>query len=112
MSSKSSITQDSLPPSRITSTTSTTLPISTLGNVEFDLGDLDQLGPLIRTLVRAGREETYLEQLSSYVQSQESEIERLCNFHYQEFIQSVDQLLKVRAETMALKSDIADIFLC
>ncbi|KAI9164434.1 Rab GTPase-binding exocyst subunit S15 [Blastocladiella emersonii ATCC 22665] len=75
----------------------------------INIDDLDQLGPLIKSLVRGGREERYLEQISSYITKQETEIERLCNFHYQEFIASVDQLLKVRVETVDLKAQLAEL---
>ncbi|KAI8855048.1 hypothetical protein BC829DRAFT_108304 [Chytridium lagenaria] len=33
----------------------------------------------------------------------------MCNFHYQEFVQSVDQLLKVRLGTVHLKSKVVDL---
>ncbi|ORZ38226.1 exocyst complex subunit Sec15-like-domain-containing protein [Catenaria anguillulae PL171] len=73
------------------------------------IDDLDQLGPLLKSLIKAGRQEKYLDQLAAYIAKQDAEIERLCNFHYQEFIQSVDQLLKVRTETLDLKATLTQL---
>ncbi|KAI9217304.1 exocyst complex subunit Sec15-like-domain-containing protein [Blastocladiella britannica] len=69
----------------------------------INLDDLEQIGPLIKSLVKNGRADAYLGSLAAYIGTQEAEIERLCNYHYQEFIASVDQLLKVRSETLDLK---------
>jgi hypothetical protein len=77
--------------------------------MDFNFEDLDQLGPLIKSLIRNKKETAYMEQLDLFVQKQEAEIERLCNYHYQEFIQSVDQLLHVRAETVQLKGQVASL---
>lgn len=40
---------------------------------------------------------------------QEADIEELCSTHYQEFVGAVDQLLKVRQETVALKDAIESL---
>ncbi|KAL7752296.1 Rab GTPase-binding exocyst subunit S15 [Sorochytrium milnesiophthora] len=81
--------------------------VSTVGSAatapEINFENLEQLGPILKTIVKSGKKDHYVDLLSEYVQKQEDEIERLCNDHYQEFIQSVDQLLKVREETVELK---------
>ncbi|CAG8597920.1 13973_t:CDS:10 [Funneliformis caledonium] len=76
-------------------------------NVENE--NLEQLGPIIKTIYDTGRQEAFLEQLAIFVRRKDSEIERMCNSNYQEFIQSVDQLLKVRQGTVNLKNKIIDL---
>ncbi|KAI9142769.1 exocyst complex subunit Sec15-like-domain-containing protein [Paraphysoderma sedebokerense] len=73
---------------------------------DFNFDSLDQLGPVIKSVVKSGKKDAFIDQLSVHITKQESEIERICNFHYQEFVQSVDQLLKVRSETVNLKNQI------
>ncbi|KNE57062.1 hypothetical protein AMAG_02819 [Allomyces macrogynus ATCC 38327] len=75
----------------------------------INVDDLDQLGPLIKSLLRSGKEDRYMDQLKSYIAVQDAEIERLCNSNYQEFLQSVDQLLKVRVETVELKTQLTQL---
>ncbi|PKC06061.1 exocyst complex subunit Sec15-like protein [Rhizophagus irregularis] len=76
-------------------------------NVENE--NLEQLGPIIKTIYDTDRQEAFLEQLAMFVRKKEGEIERMCNSNYQEFIQSVDQLLKVRQGTVNLKNKIIDL---
>ncbi|KAG9287563.1 hypothetical protein G9A89_019624 [Geosiphon pyriformis] len=71
--------------------------------------NLEQLGPIIRSIYDNGRQEAFLEQLAVFVRKKEGEIERMCNSNYQEFVHSVDQLLKVRQGTVNLKNKIIDL---
>ncbi|CAG8569039.1 30545_t:CDS:10 [Gigaspora margarita] len=71
--------------------------------------NVEQLGPIIKSIYDTGRQEAFLEQLATFVRKKEGEIERMCNSNYQEFVQSVDQLLKVRQETVNLKNKIIDL---
>ncbi|CAG8604575.1 6893_t:CDS:10 [Acaulospora morrowiae] len=71
--------------------------------------NLEQLGPIIKSIYDTGRQEAFLEQLTSFVRKKEGEIERMCNSNYQEFVHSVDQLLKVRQGTVNLKNKIIDL---
>nr|CAG8441077.1 15646_t:CDS:10 [Entrophospora candida] len=68
--------------------------------------NLEQLGPIIKSIYDTGTQEAFLDQLSIFVRKKEGEIERMCNSNYQEFVQSVDQLLKVRQGTVNLKNKI------
>ncbi|ORX92773.1 hypothetical protein K493DRAFT_408691 [Basidiobolus meristosporus CBS 931.73] len=80
--------------------------INLLSEGVTEVENLDQLGPTIQTIYRTGKQETFLEQLTSFIIKKEREIEQMCNSHYQEFVQSVDQLLKVRQGTVSLKNKI------
>ncbi|CAG8470214.1 2035_t:CDS:2, partial [Scutellospora calospora] len=71
--------------------------------------NVEQLGPIIKSIYDTGRQEAFLEQLSTFVRKKEGEIERMCNSNYQEFVHSVDQLLKVRQGTVNLKNKIIDL---
>ncbi|RHZ47096.1 hypothetical protein Glove_593g29 [Diversispora epigaea] len=71
--------------------------------------NLEQLGPIIKSIYDTDRQEAFLEQLAVFVRKKEGEIERMCNSNYQEFVHSVDQLLKVRQGTVNLKNKIIDL---
>ncbi|CAG8459120.1 4894_t:CDS:10 [Paraglomus occultum] len=71
--------------------------------------NLEQLGPIIKSIYDSGRQEAFLDQLTAFERKKEGEIERMCNSNYQEFVQSVDQLLKVRQGTVNLKNKIIDL---
>ncbi|CAG8582591.1 18435_t:CDS:10 [Dentiscutata erythropus] len=71
--------------------------------------NVEQLGPIIKSIYDTERQEAFLEQLATFVRKKEGEIERMCNSNYQEFVHSVDQLLKVRQGTVNLKNKIIDL---
>ena len=50
-------------------------------NVENE--NLEQLGPIIKTMYDTGGQEAFLEQLAMFVRKKEGEIERMCNSNYQ-----------------------------
>lgn len=54
--------------------------------------------------VYEGREpEKFLDHLDARIKSHNKEIERMCNHHYQGFIESVHSLLQVRSDVEKLK---------
>lgn len=71
-----------------------------------DADYLDQLIPAIRR-ASASNDVSRLEQCLSQISEQrEAQIERMCNTNHQEFISSVDHLLRVREGTGQLTSEI------
>ena len=44
-----------------------------------------------------------MEKLDESIQHHDKEIEKMCNFHYQGFIESVNELLNVKGDTHKLK---------
>uniref|UniRef100_A0A6I8NTV2 Exocyst complex component n=1 Tax=Ornithorhynchus anatinus TaxID=9258 RepID=A0A6I8NTV2_ORNAN len=45
----------------------------------------------------------FMEKLDSRIRNHDREIEKMCNFHYQGFVDSITELLKVRGEAQKLK---------
>jgi len=64
---------------------------------------------VLNTLYRTNKNAEFLEQLNTFIKRKENEIERVCNVHYQEFIQAIGQLLKVRAGAENLKNKIVEL---
>ncbi|KAK3812105.1 MAG: exocyst complex subunit Sec15-like-domain-containing protein [Benniella sp.] len=71
-----------------------------------DAENLEHLGPTMKEVYRNNKMKPFLDQLSSFIRRKEMEIEKMCNSNYQEFVQSVDRLLKVRQGTVDLKDKI------
>ncbi|SLM35774.1 exocyst complex component [Lasallia pustulata] len=67
---------------------------------------LDQIIPAIKDASHAGRAHQLLQSLSTFSNGREAEIERMCNTNHQEFVTSVNQLLRVREGTVNLTSEI------
>ncbi|KAJ2997826.1 hypothetical protein HDV02_005096 [Globomyces sp. JEL0801] len=62
----------------------------------------DQIPYIVKQVYQAGREEAFSDHLSVFISKKAIEIEKVCSLHYQEFVQSVDQLLKVRVGTASI----------
>ncbi|KAI7820299.1 exocyst complex subunit Sec15-like-domain-containing protein [Gamsiella multidivaricata] len=71
-----------------------------------DAENLEHLGPTMKEVYRNNKMKPFLDQLSAFIRRKEMEIEKMCNSNYQEFVQSVDRLLKVRQGTVDLKDKI------
>jgi hypothetical protein len=63
----------------------------------------------LKQVFEANKQDAFAKHLKVFIVKKESEIEELCSAHYQEFVGSVDQLLKVRQETVALKDSIESL---
>ena len=70
---------------------------------------LDQLVPSIREYSHDNRAPQLLQALSRFSEDKEEEIEQMCNSNHQEFVNSVNQLLRVREGTVNLTSEILDL---
>jgi exocyst complex component 6 len=71
-----------------------------------DTDYIDQLIPAIRDAGKSKRTPQLLRALEGFSADREAEIETMCNTNHQEFIGSVNQLLKVRDGTVSLTSEI------
>uniref|UniRef100_A0A8C8RXF4 Exocyst complex component n=1 Tax=Pelusios castaneus TaxID=367368 RepID=A0A8C8RXF4_9SAUR len=49
-----------------------------------------------------------MEKLEARIRNHDREIEKMCNFHYQGFVDSITELLKVRGEAQKLKNQVTD----
>ncbi|XP_006813372.1 exocyst complex component 6B-like, partial [Saccoglossus kowalevskii] len=63
----------------------------------------DPLGPTVRAIYDGNEHEKFLDQLDVRIRSHDKDIERMCNFHYHGFTDSIAELLKVRGECEKLK---------
>jgi len=70
---------------------------------------LDQLIPSIREYSLGNRTSQLLQSLSRFASDKEAEIERVCSTNHQEFVTSVNQLLRIREGTVSLTSEILDL---
>ncbi|KAJ3136759.1 hypothetical protein HK100_001333, partial [Physocladia obscura] len=85
------------------------LVISDTGNSETLSDDFDKISYTVKTVLQNGKEQEFSHHLDNFIAKKENEIEKMCNFHYQEFVQSVEQLLKVRLGTADLKTKIVTL---
>lgn len=70
---------------------------------------LDQLIPYIKDYSFGNKTAHLLNQLSDLSSERESEIERQCNANHQEFVKSVNQLLRIREGTVSLTNEILEL---
>ncbi|PKY06907.1 exocyst complex component Sec15 [Aspergillus campestris IBT 28561] len=74
-----------------------------------DADYLDQLIPSIKEYSIGNRTSQLLQSLSRFAGDKEAEIETICNTHHQEFVSSVNQLLRIREGTVSLTAEILDL---
>ncbi|RVX69523.1 hypothetical protein B0A52_06587 [Exophiala mesophila] len=70
---------------------------------------LDQLIPYIKDYSYGNKTSHLLGQLSDLASAREAEIERQCNTNHQDFVQSVNQLLRIREGTVTLTNEILEL---
>ena len=70
---------------------------------------LDQLIPYIKDYSYGNKTSHLLAQLSDLAAEREAEIERQCNTNHQEFVKSVNQLLRIREGTVSLTNEILEL---
>lgn len=64
------------------------------------------IGPVLRSVYEDDGQGEFLRKLDDHSKSHEKEIERMCNFHYQGFVESVSELIRVRSDAKMLKIQI------
>lgn len=74
-----------------------------------DADTLDQLIPYIKDYSYGNKTSHLLGQLSDLAAAREAEIERQCNTNHQEFVKSVNQLLRIREGTVTLTNEILEL---
>lgn len=67
---------------------------------------IDQLIPVMRDVRNSDRASHLIQALNQVSSDREAEIERICNTNHQEFINSVNQLQRVREGTVTLTAEI------
>ena len=56
-----------------------------------------------RSVYEDDSQSDFLKKLDEHSKDHEKEIERMCNFHYQGFVESVSELIRVRTDANQLK---------
>jgi exocyst complex component 6 len=74
-----------------------------------DTDYLDQLIPSISEYSHGTKTSQLLQSLSEFAGDRENEIERMCNASHQEFVTSVNQLLRIREGTVNLTTEILSL---
>lgn len=67
------------------------------------IGTLTQCHLLFRSVYDGEEHGRFMEKLEARIRNHDREIEKMCNFHYQGFVDSITELLKVRGEAQKLK---------
>ncbi|XP_053314068.1 exocyst complex component 6B isoform X2 [Spea bombifrons] len=66
------------------------------------------IGPTLRSVYDGEEHGHFMEKLEARIRNHDREIEKMCNFHYQGFVDSITELLKVRGEAEKLKNQVTD----
>uniref|UniRef100_A0A6I8PC73 Exocyst complex component n=1 Tax=Ornithorhynchus anatinus TaxID=9258 RepID=A0A6I8PC73_ORNAN len=75
---------------------------------EIESTDTACIGPTLRSVYDGEEHGRFMEKLDSRIRNHDREIEKMCNFHYQGFVDSITELLKVRGEAQKLKNQVTD----
>jgi hypothetical protein len=73
------------------------------------LSSTEQLAPLIRGAIEKGWSDSFLQCLDEYEKKRREEIEMICTQNYAEFIRSVQEILKMRADVTRLKTKVFEL---
>ncbi|KAK8388611.1 hypothetical protein O3P69_020538 [Scylla paramamosain] len=66
-------------------------------------------GPTLRTIYDGDEHGKFMERLDTRIRNHDRDIERMCNHHYQGFIDSIRELLQVRSQAHKLKTEVVRI---
>ncbi|XP_067003139.1 exocyst complex component 6B isoform X2 [Anabrus simplex] len=69
----------------------------------------DYWGPTFRAIYDGDEHQKFMERLDARIKSHDKDIERMCNFHYQGFIDSIRELLQVRSQAKKLNGEIVQL---
>ncbi|XP_076856135.1 exocyst complex component 6 isoform X3 [Brachyhypopomus gauderio] len=83
----------------------------TYGNVFAELESVDlPLGTTLRSVYddQPNAHKRFMEKLDARIRNHDREIEKMCNFHHQGFVDAITELLKVRADAEKLMGQVTD----
>lgn len=90
-----------------------TEPTVSSSHVEHLLAEIESsdglLGPTLRAVYDGEQHNEFMDKLEERIRVHDKDIERMCNYHYQGFIESVNELLKVRGEARKLKIKVKEV---
>ncbi|RWS16933.1 Exocyst complex component 6B-like protein [Dinothrombium tinctorium] len=77
--------------------------------VELESTDSSSVGLVLRAIYDGDEYEKFMERLDARIKGHDKDIERMCNAHYQGFVDCIHELLQVRPQAERLKKEIIDI---
>lgn len=76
----------------------------------LDIEGIDEYwGPTFRSIYESDEHEKFLDHLNTRIKNYDKEIERMCNYHYQGFIESIRELLQLKTQVHELNKELTDI---
>ncbi|KAG8310456.1 Exocyst complex component 6 [Homalodisca vitripennis] len=66
-------------------------------------------GVNVEAIYDGDEHQKFMEQLDTRIKNHDRDIERMCNFHYQGFIDSIRELLQVRSQAQKLNSEVVEM---
>ena len=66
----------------------------------------DRIPYIVKNVIQSDRQIKFKEYLTHFISRKEREIEQMCGLYYRDFVDSVEQLLKVREESSSLKEKV------
>uniref|UniRef100_A0A8C7Z546 Exocyst complex component n=1 Tax=Oryzias sinensis TaxID=183150 RepID=A0A8C7Z546_9TELE len=75
---------------------------------EIESTDTNCIGPTLRSVYDGQEHGLFMEKLDARIRNHDRDIERMCNHHFQGFVDSITELLKVRGEAQKLKSQVTE----
>ncbi|XP_032355303.1 exocyst complex component 6B isoform X4 [Etheostoma spectabile] len=75
---------------------------------EIESTDANCIGPTLRSVYDGREHGLFMEKLDVRIRNHDREIEKMCNHHFQGFVDSITELLKVRGEAQKLKSQVTE----
>ncbi|XP_051522712.1 exocyst complex component 6 isoform X1 [Myxocyprinus asiaticus] len=81
------------------------------GNVFAELESVDlPIGTTLRSVYddQPNAHKRFMEKLDARIRNHDREIEKMCNFHHQGFVDAITELLKVRADAKKLMGQVSD----
>ncbi|XP_071949285.1 exocyst complex component 6B-like isoform X1 [Antedon mediterranea] len=68
----------------------------------------EPIAPTLRVIQDGANQHGFMEHLETRISEHDRDIERMCNFHYQGFVDSIGELLSVRIHAERLKKEVLD----
>ncbi|XP_036843073.1 exocyst complex component 6B isoform X2 [Oncorhynchus mykiss] len=75
---------------------------------EIESTDTNCIGPTLRSVYDGQEHGVFMGKLDGRIRNHDRDIEKMCNHHFQGFVDSITELLKVRGEAQKLKSQVTE----
>ncbi|KZC09765.1 Exocyst complex component 6B [Dufourea novaeangliae] len=76
---------------------------------EIESTDTNSIGLVFRAIYDGHEHQKFMEKLDERIKAHDKDIERMCNHHYQGFIDSIRELLQVRSQAQQLNAEILEL---